>query len=138
MDKRVSLSVFAVVLATSAVGIPARAADTSLPSVPSVQKKAAAAQPVAPRPAPFDPYRCQPSQDISCTVVRETAEGTLIVTMRRAGARTPAWMVISGAPPSQGPHPGGTVYVVPSSTAEAQPGDRQAVALSPNGAPIIE
>ncbi len=134
MDKRISLSVLAAVLATSTVAIPARAADTS---VPGVQKKAAA-DPVAPRPAPPDPYRCQPSQDISCTVVRETAQGTLIVTVRRGGARTPAWMVISGTPPSPGPHPGGTVYVVPASTAEAPPTDRQAVALSPNGAPIIE
>ena len=142
MDKRTSLSVSAVV-ATLIMGLPALAAQTG-PSRPPDQAaehqvaKKAAPQPAVPRPAPLDPYRCQPSQDISCTVVRETAQGTLIVTMRRAGpARPPAWTVISGAPPLPGQHPGGTVYVVPNGTPDPASSDHQAWLL-PNGAPILD
>jgi len=157
MDKRTSLSVSVVVIATLAafaglmVGLSARApaAETS-PSGPGergpdhlMPKRAtlAANQPVAPRLAPADdPYRCHPSEDISCTVVRETAQGTLIVTVRPGGrsALTPAWMVISGTPPTPGPHPGGTVYVVPNTSADAEPMPHQAALMPANGAPILE
>jgi hypothetical protein len=44
--------------------------------------------------------------------------------------------VISGAPPSAGQHPGGTVYVVPNATTNAPP--HQAALISPNGAPILD
>lgn len=144
MNKRISVLV-SVALAPLTIGIPARAAETGASrggeaaAEHQVPRKAAA-EPAPPRPAPADPYRCQPSQDISCTVVRETAQGTLIVSMRRGGpgARLPEWVVISGAPPLQGRHPGGTVYVVPNDAAEVQPLDHQADVTSPNGAPILE
>jgi hypothetical protein len=125
MYNRTSLFVSAVILTTLTMRLPALAAETSAGgpngSPPEgtehrVPKKAVAQQ-AAPRPAEADdPYRCHPSEDISCTVVRETAQGTLIVTMRPKGqsALTPAWMVVSGAPPSPGPHPAGTIYVVPN------------------------
>lgn len=156
MDKRTSMSRSAVVVITLVVAIagfgfglgsPARAAETS-PSGPGERgpehlapKKPAANQPMAPRPtAAEDPYRCHPTEDVSCTVVRETLQGTLIVTMRPGSHSdyAPAWMVISGAPPSPGPHPGGTVYVVPNTTADAEPMPHQAVLLPANGAPILE
>jgi hypothetical protein len=106
---------------------------------PPVVKPAAARERVA-RPAP-DPYRCHPTEDIACTVVRETPQGTVIVTMRPAGAAAkPAaiWSVVSGSPP--GPAGvtalGGTIYVVPTSSPEpradlSHPGPA-------NGAPILD
>ena len=145
MSKRASLFVSALVVALLAVRLPARAADTSA-AVSSEQSpehrapKKAAPPPPAPRAAAAeDPYRCHPSEDISCTVVRETSQGTLIVTLRPKGqsAGTPAWMVINGAPPSAGPHPGGTVYVVPN-TADTELLAHQTAYRSANGAPILD
>jgi len=146
MSKRTVLSVSAAVVAALTICVPALATETS----PSGAEAGAAAPPPeapvakkaapVPRPAPADdPYRCHPSQDVSCTVVRETSQGTLIVTMRPKGqsGRAPAWIVVSGAPPSGGPHRGGTVYVVPSD-ADAEPMTRQAALMPPNGAPILD
>jgi len=98
------------------------------------------APPAVPAAADDDAYRCHPSEDIACTIVRETTHGTLIVTMRPAGpsAPTPAWMVISGSPPTVGPHPGGTVYVVPTVTFEPPPPGHQVALMPANGAPILE
>jgi hypothetical protein len=144
MYKHTSLSV-AAIIATLTLGLPALAAETSPagPVAPAPEHRAApkkvATQPVAPRPAAAeDPYRCNQA-DVSCTVVRETAQGTLIVTVRPTGqsAIIPAWLVISGAPPSPGPHPGGKVYVVPSS-AEPEPTAHQAALTYVNGAPILD
>lgn len=134
MDNRTSLSVFAALAAALTIGVQARAAEP----LAEHQVPSKTAAPAAPTPTP-DPYRCHPSQDISCTVVRETADGTLIITLRRRGpgARTPAWTVINGAPPSPPQVAGGTVYVVPNSTPEASSVNRQA-SLSPNGAPILD
>jgi len=117
---------------------------SSLPKDPKASPPAVAAKPAAARervarPAP-DPYRCHPTEDIACTVVRETPQGTVIVTMRPAGAVTkPAvWSVVSGTPP--GPAGvtalGGTIYVVPTSSPEPRadfthPGPA-------NGAPILD
>jgi len=146
MDERASLSFSAVLIASLTLCFPALGAETSAgaPGVPAAEHQAAkkaAAAPVAPRPAAADdPYRCRPSEDVACTVVRETAQGTLIVTMRpaRHSAVAPAWVVISGSPPSAGPHPGGTVYVVPNSPADGQTVPHQAALIPPNGAPILD
>ncbi len=145
MFNQTSLSVFAVVIAALTTGGPALATETTpggtgqAAAEPAVPQKANAA-PAAPRPAADNPYRCNPSQDLACTIVRETAQGTLIVTMRQKGhsAVAPAWVVISGAPPSSGPHLGGTVYVVPNSSESAQPIPQQAAAIASNGAPILD
>ena len=147
MFNQTSHSVFAVVIAALTTSRPALATETTpagtgqaaASAAPAVPQKANAA-PAAPRPAAENPYRCNPSQDIACTVIRETAQGTLIVTMRQRGhsAVAPAWVVISGAPPSPGPHLGGTVYVVPNSTESAQPIPQQAAMIESNGAPILD
>jgi hypothetical protein len=95
----------------------------------------------APRPpSADDPYRCHPSEDVSCTVVRETAQGTLIVTVRPKGHSgvIPAWVVISGTPPSPGPHPAGTVYVVPNGPPDAEAMAPQVALAPPNRAPILD
>ena len=144
MSTRTSLSVSAAVIATLVMCLPAVAAETgaSGPGAPAPEHRApkkVANQPIAPRsPAAEDPYRCNPA-DISCTVVRETAQGTLVVTVRPTGqsAVIPAWLVISGAPPTPGPHPGGKVYVVPSTGGDAEPSP-QAVLANVNGAPILD
>jgi hypothetical protein len=146
MQKRTTLSVFAFVIATLAMCLPALADETnmSVAEQPGPEQQApqkTAAQPVAPRPvAADDPYRCHPSEDISCTVVRETTQGTLIVTRRppRRSGRAPAWIVINAAPPSPGPHPGGTVYVVPNATPDVESVPHQVAWTTPNGAPIID
>src|SRR4051794_4108136 len=69
---------------------PATAANKPLPVAP-------------PAGPPDDTGRCHPQEDIACTVVRETARGTVIVTVRSFGgsatAPSPSWTVISGAPP---------------------------------------
>ncbi|HVT06126.1 MAG TPA: hypothetical protein VHO67_01650 [Polyangia bacterium] len=146
MDKRTSLFMSAVVIALLTAWVPARAADTraadpAKPAPEHVVHKKTATQTVAPHPlAAEDAYRCHPSEDISCTVIRETAGGTMIVTFRPAGqsAVSPAWMVVSGAPPSPGPHPPGTIWVVPSSTDQAKPSAQEQALNSPNGAPILD
>jgi hypothetical protein len=145
MFNQTSLSVCAVVIAALTTGRPALAAETTpghtgqAAAEPAVPQRANAA-PAAPRPPAENPYRCNPSQDIACTIIRETAQGTLIVTMRQRGhsAVAPTWVVISGAPPSSGPHLGGTVYVVPNSSESAQPVSEQAAAIASNGAPILD
>ncbi len=146
MNNRTSRAVVVLVAAVLMMtGLPARAAEpVSIPAGGQTAehpapKKAPPALP-APRRARVDPDGCQPAQDIACTVVRETAQGTLIVTMRRTGpaARPPAWIVVSGVPPTAGAHPGGTVYVVPNGPAEPPHADREAAVIAPNGAPILD
>ncbi|HVY37401.1 MAG TPA: hypothetical protein VHM31_05680 [Polyangia bacterium] len=146
MDKRTSLSMSAVVIVLM-TWVSARAAETRAADAPkpapehAVRKKAATTQSVAPHPlAADDAYRCHPSEDISCTVIRETAGGTMIVTLRPAGqsAVSPAWIVVSGAPPSPGPHPPGTIWVVPSSTGQAEPSPQGQALNDVNGAPILD
>jgi len=145
MDKRTSLSMSAVVIAVLTACVPARAAETRAadPAKPApehaVRKKtttAVAAHPLVDE----DAYRCHPSEDISCTVIRETAAGTMIVTLRPAAqsAVSPAWMVVSGVPPSAGPHPPGTIWVVPSSAGQAEPSPQEQALNSINGAPILD
>jgi hypothetical protein len=94
-----------------------------------------------PRPVrPPDPYRCRPSEDIACTVVRETPSGIVIMTMRSPGAaaRPVVWSVVSGRPPGAPDLEGGTVYVVPTSP----PYPEARATLPPlgpaNGAPILD
>jgi len=115
------------------------------PSGGGAPKKAAPAtvHPAPPAPAEADDaYRCHPSEDVACTIIRETAQGTLIVTMRPGGASSaaPAWTVISGAPPTLGPHPGGTVYVVPNASPSSETASwaHEAALMPANGAPILE
>jgi hypothetical protein len=95
--------------------------------------------PVAPRPP--DPYRCHPKEDIACTVVRETARGLVIVTLRPSAtkSRPAAWSVVSGPPPGMPEAAGGTVYVVPTIQwlSEARSSQRPVVATA-NEAPIID
>lgn len=146
MDKRTSLSMSAAVIALLTTCVPARAAesraaDPAKPAPEHAVRKKTTAQPVAPHPlAAEDAYRCHPSEDISCTVIRETAAGTMIVTLRPAGqsAVGPAWMVVSGVPPSPGPHPPGTIWVVPSSAGQAEPSPQEQALNSVNGAPILD
>lgn len=89
-------------------------------------------------------YRCRPDEDIACTVVRETAQGVLIVTFRPAGTaqERKTWAVVSGTPTGVQAAGGGTVYVVPSLPQNLAAGPFHspgAVAASlPNGAPILE
>ena len=136
-----SITITAAVLGLGSAGRAAESpppADQHSPGHITPKKQPATSAQAA---ADDDPYRCHPSEDVACTIVRETAHGTLIVTMRPAGpaAPTPAWMVISGTPPTIGPHPGGTVYVVPSATFADPPSPGHQVALMPaNGAPILE
>ena len=100
--------------------------------------------------------RCRPDEDIACTVVRETAQGVLIVTYRASARAAGAsaserktWAVVSGAPAGASSATAGTVYVVPSlpqnqvaATSPATglaPGHASAVTVAlPNGAPILE
>jgi hypothetical protein len=90
--------------------------------------------------------RCRPEEDIACTVVRETAQGVLIVTYRASATGTAAterktWAVVSGAPAGASAASAGTVYVVPSlpQNQVAATGHSLAVTASlPNGAPILE
>ena len=136
----------AVVIAVLTACVPARAAETGAadPAKPPPEhavRKKTATQPVAPhRLVDEDASRCHPSEDISCTVIRETAAGTMIVTFRPAAqsAVSPAWIVVSGAPPSAGPHPPGTIWVVPSSTGQAEPSPQEQVVNYVNGAPILD
>jgi hypothetical protein len=146
MDKPTSFTLSAAVIALLALCGPAGAAeagaaDAAKPVPEHAVRKKAATQPVAPHPAAAeDAYRCHPNEDIACTVVRETAAGTMIVTYRPAArsATTPAWMIVSGPPPSAGPQPGGTIYVVPTSTREPAPLPQQAALMYVNGAPILD
>jgi hypothetical protein len=88
-----------------------------------------------------DSYACHPTEDVACTIVRETADGTVIVTMHPAGtmAPVPTWSVVSGSPPG-GSRAGGTIYVVPAVNAvtEASIGIGQPLMVTANGAPILE
>jgi hypothetical protein len=94
-----------------------------------------------PAPRPPDPYRCHPKEDIACTVVRETARGMVIVTLRPSAAksRPAAWSVVSGPPPGIPEAAGGTVYVVPTIQwpSEARTSQQPIVATA-NGAPILD
>jgi hypothetical protein len=94
-----------------------------------------------------DPYRCHPNEDIACTVVRETAQGMTIVTLRPGRPAMPmsaaSWSVVGGAPPGGTAYPGGIIYVVP--TAPIVPPQFQALAqtqepafTTANYAPILE
>lgn len=92
--------------------------------------------------------RCRPEEDIACTVVRETAQGVLIVTYRASAATGGAaaserktWAVVSGAPAGASSANAGTVYVVPSlpQNQVAATGHAATVTVAlPNGAPILE
>jgi hypothetical protein len=102
-----------------------------------------------PRRAPAqdnDPYRCHPNEDIACTVVRETAQGLTIITLRPGRPATPmsaaSWSVVGSAPPGGTAYPGGIIYVVP--TVPTAPPQFQALAqtqelfTTANYAPILE
>jgi len=118
--------------------LPRDATATPPPANPATRPPAVPREHVA-RPAP-DPYRCHPMEDIACTVVRETPQGTVIVTMRPAGAaaKPAVWSVVSGTPP--GPVGvtalGGTIYVVPTVSPEPR-ADLQHPGPA-NGAPILD
>jgi hypothetical protein len=109
---------------------PADIGDPPLGSVRAAQPRPAAKSP-APAPSPTPAarhahaaarphadrsYGCRPAEDISCTIVRETADGVVIVTQRPPGSSVPApaWSVVSGPPPDGAQHAGGTIYVVPA------------------------
>jgi hypothetical protein len=94
-----------------------------------------------------DPYRCHPNEDIACTVVRETAQGMTIVTVRPGRPAMPmsaaSWSVVGAAPPGGTAYPGGIIYVVP--TVQTVPPQFQALAQTQepafstaNYAPILE
>jgi len=95
-------------------------------------------------PGDSDAYRCHPNEDIACTVVRETAQGMTIVTMRPGGQASSAasWSVVSGTPAGATAFPGGIIYVVP--TVSPAPPQFQAMAqtqeptYTANNAPILE
>jgi hypothetical protein len=134
---------------TTPAGAPAKNHATApTTAVAPVTGKAAAIKPapvktLALKPAPpaaDDAYRCHPSDDIACTVVRETAEGLVIATLRGPGAHTdpPNWSVVSGVPPAPVNGARGTVYVVPTATfTPAYHGGSMPLPL-PNGAPILD
>jgi hypothetical protein len=90
--------------------------------------------------------RCRPDEDIACTVIRETAQGVLIVTYRASATGAAAterktWAVVSGAPAGAPAASAGTVYVVPSlpqNQVAATGHSATATAALPNGAPILE
>ena len=94
--------------------------------------------------ADADAYRCHPSEDIACTVVRETAHGVTVMTMRagRSPSQAAAWSVVRGAPPGAVAYPGGIIYVVPTTPPASS--EYQALAQTPefvytaNNSPILE
>jgi hypothetical protein len=145
MLRRVTLPVTTPAPRPTAAATPAPTAApaTATAAAPATATFAARTPAVRPRPAPEpapDPYRCHPAEDISCTVVRETPLGTVIVTLRPSGtvAKPAAWSVVSGAPPGPAGAAaiGGTIYVVPASSADPRilpplPGPA-------NGAPILD
>ena len=107
IDKRTSLSMSAVVIAVLTACVPARAAETGAadPAKPPPEHavRKIATQPVAPhRLVDEDAYRCHPSEDTPVRSFARRPAGTMIVTLRPAGqsAVSPAWIVVSGAPPS--------------------------------------
>jgi hypothetical protein len=119
------------------VAIPARVAADPARREP---RRAAAVQ-------DSDPYRCHPNEDIACTVVRETAQGMTIVTLRPGRPAMPmsaaSWSVVGAAPPGGTAYPGGIIYVVP--TVPTVPPQFQALAqtqepafTTANYAPILE
>ena len=114
---------------------PLATVPTSVPTPPQPPPPL----PAAPRPP--NPYGCHPKEDIACTVVHETAQGMVIVTLRPAAAKSrPAvWSVVSGPPPGTPEAAGGTVYVVPTiqwpSVARAS---RPPVMASEDGTPILD
>jgi hypothetical protein len=153
------LGVTIALVGNGGFGGPARAADKNSPALAHARTPepkradrsgtpADPAHPAAPRrdqapatsPSPST-TECHLAEDIACTIVRETADGTLIVTIHPGGmsAPAPAWSVISGAPPGTWTRTGGTIYVVPTLTmvSNAGGGD-QAVLVTANGAPILE
>jgi len=147
---------------------PAARAGKDKPAV--VEKRAAATRPnkVHPSAGVSAPVRvdgdasarCRPDEDIACTVVRETAQGVLIVTYRAAASTAggaaserKTWAIVSGTPAGASSASAGTVYVVPSlpqnqvaATGHSPghspglpPGLPPAVTVAlPNGAPILE
>jgi hypothetical protein len=83
-------------------------------------------------------YACHPKDDLSCTVIRETAKGIVVVTFRPTGAKeTRVWSVVNApAQPGSG-STGGTIYVVPGAArpvSDVQPPTQ----FSDNGAPILD
>jgi hypothetical protein len=98
-----------------------------------------------PATADNDAYRCHPNEDIACTVVRETATGMTIMTMRPGGGIAPpsSWSVVSGTPPGASAYPGGIIYVVPTTPTgaprfEAGTGERDGMLATANDAPILD
>lgn len=91
-----------------------------------------------------DAYRCHPNEDIACTVVRETARGVTVTTMRpgRSPSQAASWSVVRGAPPGAVAYPGGIIYVVP--TTSPAPSAFQGLAetiesaYTANNSPILE
>jgi hypothetical protein len=150
--------------ATQPVVTPAKAVTARPPTVKKATTAAIATTPAsAPKPAPLktvtfkpaplktvtlkpappatdDPYRCHPSADIACTVVRETADGLVIATLRGPGVRedAPNWSVVSGAPPAPATTARGTVYVVPTATFTPAYHDGPLPMPLANGAPILD
>ncbi|HEX3695190.1 MAG TPA: hypothetical protein VH374_07355 [Polyangia bacterium] len=101
-------------------------------------------------------YRCHLDEDTACTIVRQTAQGVVILTYRPPGiaSSTSSWSVVINEPTgaSQIVRPG-TVTIVPPEGAAKSTGDaltsptapppfstssKAASAAIPNGAPIID
>jgi hypothetical protein len=83
-------------------------------------------------------YACHPHDDLSCTVIHETAQGIVVVTFRPTGAKeTRVWSVVNAPAEPGSASAGGTIYVVPGASrpvSDVQPPTQ----FSDNSAPILD
>jgi hypothetical protein len=141
--RAVATSVALTLIATLAVGEQHAHAKSPAPAAPKVAApRASDTQKVAARPRAADDrelYTCHPGEDLSCTVIHETAKGVVVVTFRPVGAKElREWTVVNEPATPGGGSSGGTIYIVP--TAEAQPVSdvHPRARISSNDAPILD
>jgi hypothetical protein len=83
-------------------------------------------------------YACHPNDDLSCTVIHETAKGIVVVTFRPTGAKEKReWSVVNAPAEASGSSTGGTIYVVPGSAPTATVA-QPATHSSENNTPILD
>ena len=123
---------------------PSSAPDPATPLTGGTRASVPRREPRRAATADNDVYGCHPNEDLACTVVRETAAGMTIVTMRPGGAGSPpaSWSVVSGTPAGASAYPGGIIYVVPTVPTRPprfEPGAGQRDGfLTANDAPILD
>jgi hypothetical protein len=130
----------------AALALGGQRAQAKAPVPAAAMPKAAApradAKKIATRPRAADDsslYTCHPGEDLSCTVIHETAKGVVVVTFRPSGAKeTREWSVVNEPSTPGGASDGGTIYIVPSAGAQPISDVHRGAQSSSNNAPILD